>query len=166
MATPAWAENASCAAGLLSREWHEGTGASDRLQPNPRCANSRLLSTKTTRFAIQASRAPTPVLTLGYIYYCNGHHIALHTSAWSAWPVRERQRLFFLIVDDARRPATKRPPPALTCVRGCTLPSRAHRAGYRMEHRRCQESARRGGGGRHWSVYRAPCGGGRKRGTS
>ena len=106
MATPAWPENASCAAGLLSREWHESTGASHTLQPNPRCANSRLLyNDHSLRRSSKGKQGP--VLTLGYIYYCGGSGLAQHTSAWSAWPVRERQRLFFLIVDDGSPPGNE-----------------------------------------------------------
>ena len=64
----AWPENASCAAGLLSREWHEGTGASHTLQPNPRRANSRLLD-KDHSLARRSSKGEQSlVLTLGFIF--------------------------------------------------------------------------------------------------
>jgi len=102
----AWPENASCAAGLLSHEWHEDTGASLTLQPNPRCANSRLLDEDhSLRRSSKAGKGL--VLTLGYIYYCSGADLARHTSAWSAWPMRERKRLFFLIVDDGSPPGNE-----------------------------------------------------------
>ena len=52
-------------------------------------------------------RDPKPLVTLGFLYYCNAAQFRKHLTGWSAWPAKLQESLFFLVVDEVRLVARK-----------------------------------------------------------
>ena len=80
---------------------------SEQLELNPDCAASALLR-KPPAYDSLPNWAPKPLVTLGFLYYCNAAQFREHLVGWSAWPMQLRSQSFF-----ASRPLAK----ASTCMR-------------------------------------------------
>ena len=75
---------------------------------------------KRTSFQMLA-KSPGPLVTLGYLYYCDEAALRSHLSKWSEWPAPVLQLAFFLVVDDGS-PSAHEALQALTASARARLP--------------------------------------------